>query len=333
MFSELNIKNFYSTITVKLIKDDLIMKTLKSFLFLSALIIPFIIAGCSNIKNDKKKDKSIVIAPLTKHWEKAIPHQKVPKGLKTLSAEECGSCHREFYLEWRRANHSKAWEDLQFQAEWKKDKKLWVCINCHTPLQDQQKFIVTGKENGDYFKPVKKNNPFFDPELQKQAITCAVCHVRNGVIIGPFGNSGAAPHPVKKDTDFLSSKLCMGCHNVTDVVSEKLVCTFGTGEEWKKSPYPKIGQNCITCHMPSVYRRLTSRTKPRWARQHTFIGSPVPKVMGKDKIVKDYINGLDIYVKLSPTYPALGDSAYVTVSLKNQRAGHDIPTGDPETLF
>ena len=311
-------------------KDNLILKTLRFFFTLSVLIIPLIIGGCSNTKKDKLKEKSNVITPLTKHWEKAVPIQIIPKGLKTLSSKECGSCHKDFYLEWKRANHSKAWEDLQFQSEWKKDNKLWVCINCHTPLQNQQKFIVTGKQNGDYFKPVKKTNPLFNSELQKESITCAVCHVRDGVIIGPFGNGAAAPHPVKKDTDFLSSKLCMSCHNVTDIVSQKLVCTFGTGEEWKKSPYPKIGQNCISCHMPAIYRRLTPSTKPRWARQHTFIGSAVPKTIGKDKIVKDYINGLDIHVKLSPAHLALKDSAYITVSLKNQRAGHDIPTGDPE---
>ena len=149
------------------------MKTLRIFFFLSALIIPLIIGGCSNTKKDKQKKEPNVIIPLTKHWEKAVPIQKIPKGLKTLSSKECGSCHKDFYAEWKRANHSKAWEDLQFQSEWKKDKKLWVCINCHTPSQNQQKFIVIGKLNGDYFKPVKKPNPLFDPALQKESITCA----------------------------------------------------------------------------------------------------------------------------------------------------------------
>ncbi len=133
-------------LAVKLMKDDSILKTLKLFLFFSVLTIPFIIAGCSNIKNDKQKEEPTVIVPLTKHWEKSVPNQIIPKGLKSLSAKECGSCHNDIYLEWKRANHSKAWEDLQFQAEWKKNKKLWVCINCHTPLQNQQKLIVTGKK-------------------------------------------------------------------------------------------------------------------------------------------------------------------------------------------
>jgi Cytochrome c554 and c-prime len=314
---------------IKLMGSDLKLEILKVYLILPVLIILFLIAGCSNNENNNQED-TLEIVPLTKHWEIAVPHQKIPKGLKTLSAEECGTCHKENYLEWKRANHSKAWEDLQFQAEWKKDKKLWVCINCHTPLQDQQEFIITGKENGDYFKPVKKLNPFFDPELQKEAITCAVCHVRDGVVIGPYGNSESSPHAVKKDIDFLSSKLCMSCHNVLDEVNPTLVCTFGTGEEWKESPYQQSGQNCVTCHMPSVYRRLTSYTEPRWTRQHTFIGSAVPKTMGKDKIVKDYISGLDINVQLSPVNSAWGDSSYITVTLTNQRAGHYIPTGDPE---
>ncbi len=306
------------------------LKKLKLILLLSALIFAFIVTGCSDSEKNNQKEKTVEIVPLTKHWEKAIPNQVIPKGLKSLSAEECGGCHKDIYLEWRRANHSKAWEDLQFQAEWKKDKKLWVCINCHTPLQNQQEFIILGKENGDYFKPVKRPNPNFDYNLQKEAITCAVCHVRDGVIIGPYGNSGTSPHPVKKDNDFLSSKLCMSCHNVLDEVNPTLVCTFGTGEEWKESPYPLAGQNCISCHMPSVYRRLTSYTRARWTRQHTFIGSAVPKTMGRDTIVKDYVRGLDIKVRFSPSHISLGDSAFITVSLFNQRAGHYIPTGDPE---
>jgi hypothetical protein len=52
--------------------------------------------------------------------------------------------------------------------------------------------------------------------------------------------------------------------------------------------------------------------------------------MSKDKIVEDYISGLDINVQLSPINSVWGGSSYITVSLTNQRAGHYIPTGDPE---
>ena len=33
------------------------------------------------------------IHPLTHKWEKAIPHQDIPEGLASLSAEQCGVCH------------------------------------------------------------------------------------------------------------------------------------------------------------------------------------------------------------------------------------------------
>ena len=139
------------------------------------------------------------------NWEKVIPNQEVPEGLESLSASECGDCHEEIYREWQASNHAIAWQDMQFQAEWAKDDSLWVCLNCHTPLQNQQEFIILGKQDGDYFKPVKQANPHFDPKLKEESITCAVCHVRDGAVIGLHGNQTDAAHKVKKDSSLMVS--------------------------------------------------------------------------------------------------------------------------------
>jgi hypothetical protein len=281
--------------------------------------------GCGNMGSDQAK-----IQPLTKHWEKPVPYQKVPDGLASLSAEVCGTCHTEIYREWKASFHAIALQDPQFQGEWKRDKELWVCLNCHTPLENQQEFIILGKEDGDYFKPVKKANPNFDAELQQESITCAVCHVRDGAVIGTLGNQATSPHKVKADPEFLSRQFCLTCHNVTEELTPSLVCSFQTGEEWKSGPYPQAGRDCITCHMPEVYRSLTTYTPARWTRRHTWIGSAIPKFMGGEKIVSGYKRGTDIDVHYSQKKVADGDSIFVTVSIVNQHAGHYLPTGDPE---
>ena len=49
-----------------------------------------------------------VIFGLREDYAKAIPYQQVPVGLKSLKAEECGSCHEEIYEEWKTSIHAHA---------------------------------------------------------------------------------------------------------------------------------------------------------------------------------------------------------------------------------
>lgn len=301
-----------------------------------ALVVLGMITACEGQQESTGNTPEVQgeVVPLTKHWEKAIPNQEPPEGLESLSAEYCGKCHDDIYAEWKTSNHAVAFQDPQFQAEWAKDDSLWVCINCHTPLQNQQPLIVKGKMDGDYFQPVTEPNPQFDAALREESITCAVCHVRDGAVIGTVGAGSNAPHKVVKDPEFLSEQLCMSCHNVTDVLNPRLVCTFGTGDEWLAGPYPEAGRNCITCHMPLVERPLAANNPIRKARKHTFIGSGIPKFPDPDReLVEGYIRGLDIrvYSAREAYYP--GQTAYYTVTLINQRAGHMLPTGDPEYFY
>jgi hypothetical protein len=171
-----------------------------------------------------------------------------------------------------------ALQDPQFQAEWAKDEHLWVCLNCHTPLQNQQEFVIL----------------------------------------------------VKQDSGLLAQEICLSCHNVEEALTPTLVCSFRTGEEWKDSPYPQTGRGCIICHMPIVYRPVTSGGPAQWTRRHTWIGSAIPKFAGTDSIVEGYKSGLAVDVQLSPGPFAAGDSAFATIALTNQSAGHYLPTGDPE---
>jgi hypothetical protein len=273
------------------------------------------------------KEKEVVM-PLTHSWEKVVPNQKVPTGLVSLKSEDCGTCHKEYYNEWQQSTHAQAWKDLQFQAELKKESSPFMCINCHVPLQNQQEFIIKGLVNGDIYRPVKEKNPHFDPVLQQEGINCASCHVRDNVIIGSIG-SDLAPHPVKKDPEHLSEKLCISCHNANAVITPTLACTFETGDEWKAGPF--FGKkNCISCHMPETHRSLMEGFPERKSHFHSFPASGIPKF---DTLKSNMLKSLEFYeTGLSSKYKIDQPIKY-KITLKNQYAGHRVPSGDPERFI
>ncbi len=284
--------------------------------------------SCKNGNSDIKQRVGKDTIPLTKHWEMPIPQQEIPAGLVSISAVSCGVCHQEIYDEWKQSTHAVAFQDLQFQAEWKKDKIL-TCLNCHTPLQNQQEFIVKGLINGDYKTPVKELNPHFDKNLQLESITCATCHVRSGNVIGIIGNSNTS-HKTIKDVEFLSEKLCVSCHNVIDELNPVLVCTFETGEEWGDNWAKRSGKTCISCHMPEIERPIFPGLENRKSHFHDFPGSGIPKFFDmKAKQLESLV------IKESTVYTiySVGKTLDYSLKVKNGFAGHSVPTGDPERFF
>ncbi|MDH3650895.1 MAG: cytochrome c family protein [Saprospiraceae bacterium] len=258
----------------------------------------------------------------------AIPHQEIPSGLMSISAEACGACHQEIYKEWQQSTHAVAFQDLQFQAEWKKDN-IYACLNCHTPLQNQQEFIVNGLINGDYKTPSKEINPHFDQKLQQEGITCATCHVRNRNIIGMTEIKNAA-HKTIQNAEFLSEKLCIGCHNLVDELNQILVCTFETGDEWQNDWAHKEGKTCISCHMPETERPLFPGMQIRKSHLHSVPGSGIPKFF---EVPVQLLKSLEIEVRGVRDSYELGDTINVFLRIRNEFSGHSIPTGDPERFF
>jgi nitrate/TMAO reductase-like tetraheme cytochrome c subunit len=293
------------------------------FLFISVLAFTAIVFYQAYFNKPEEN-----IMPLTNSWEIAIANQEIPEGLTSLSAAECGACHQQHYKEWKLSTHAHAWTDLQFQAELEKESSPFMCINCHIPLQNQQEFIIEGLEDGDIYKPVKKENPLFDKALQLEGINCASCHVRDKVIIGPTGTT-KAPHKTKKDLKFLSEELCISCHNAVAVITPVLACTFETGDEWKAGPFFE-SKNCISCHMESITREIVPGFGERPSRSHFFPGSGIPKF---DTVQTNGLNGLAIYPSSLKKFYSQQDSLIFSLRLKNEFAGHNVPTGDPERHF
>lgn len=269
--------------------------------------------------------KPTVIFGLRSDYAHAIPFQKVPEGLTSLKAESCGQCHREIYDEWKTSIHSQAYTDPFFQAYWNKDKHVWVCLNCHTPLENQQATLIKEIPRGRVEKAPQEPNPHYDADYQKEGVTCAACHVRDGVILGPFDDS-AAPHPTKFDPSFRTAQLCSRCHNVVSGPAQFYnVGPCGTYAEYEGKYFMKErGFICQSCHMPEVDRPAAEGSPIRRGRRHLWRGGHDPDMVKR---------AVAIQVTSNPAVPKAGESLDVTLTLINAGAGHKIPTGDPDRHF
>ena len=271
---------------------------------------------------------------------RAVDTGPLPAGLPDLRAATCGKCHQQIYEEWRISTHARAWgDDAQFQVEFHKPREngsdvSWLCRNCHTPVRRQQPKLVTGLKDGALDQPIYEPNPHFDPQLQQDAVTCASCHVRDGVVLGPFGDT-AAPHPVAKSDDLLSNKVCTDCHQA-NAWFEKigLACVFDTGSEFDSGPYAKDGFTCQRCHMPEVQRPLIAGGPVRNTRRHWFGGSMIPKQERfEDEIAalrEHFPDGMTLAWIELPNRLLSMSAITLQFSVYNERAGHSVPTGDPE---
>jgi cytochrome c554/c'-like protein len=269
--------------------------------------------------------KPVVIFGLRSDYAHAIPYQKIPAGLDSLKAESCGTCHREIYDEWKTSIHAHAYEDSFFQAYWKKDKNVWVCLNCHAPLENQQPTLIKEIPRGRVEKAIQEPNSHFDAEYQREAITCAACHVRDGVIYGPFEDS-AAPHPTKFDPNFRTTQVCYRCHNVVSGAAQFYnVGPCGTYAEYEgKFFMQERGFICQSCHMPEIDRAVATDGPIRRGRQHLWRGGHDPDMIKR---------AVAVQIKADPPHAKPGDQVTFTLTLINAGAGHKIPTGDPDRHF
>jgi Cytochrome c554 and c-prime len=245
--------------------------------------------------------KPVVIFGLRSDYARAIPFQKVPEGLTSLKAESCGECHREIYDEWKTSIHAHAYEDPFFQAYWKKDKNVWVCLNCHTPLENQQPTLIKEIPRGRVEKAVQEPNPQYDPEYQKESVTCAVCHVRD-------------------------AQVCYRCHNVVSGPAQFYnVGPCGTYAEYEgKFFMQERGFICQSCHMPEIDRPVATNSPIRRGRKHLWRGGHDPDMVKR---------AVGIQVRADNASPKPGDRVGFTLTLVNAGAGHKIPTGDPDRYF
>jgi hypothetical protein len=206
-----------------------------------------------------------------------------------------------------------AWTDPYYQVDYVFDGAQQICLSCHIPLEDQQEHLVVGFRDREMFRPVLRPNANFDRSLREEGVTCAVCHVRSGIVIGARSVEGA-PHPVKADPSMSSGiKPCERCH----VVTGKRWDTFYTvppcgtvAEIREKGQEP----DCIGCHMPEREADLGAGRK---SRRHLFRGGHDPEtVAGALAVDSERLE--------------MGDGLAYRFTLTNRGAAHYLPTGTPD---
>jgi hypothetical protein len=284
------------------------------------------------------------IFAVSEAFERPVSTAKIPAPLNTLRAEECAACHQAFYREWSTSMHSQAWTDPYFQVDWRFDRSQQICRNCHTPLDRQQPQRVLGFKDKEKWDPVLAPNPDFDPRLQRQGVTCAACHVRDGKILGSTG-SRAAPHPVEKLTD--PNQVCVRCHVVGGerwdtffrfppcgtVAEIRATAAYEPGGR-KQGPGAQAvpagrsgeivasdiaGLGCVDCHMPLVERLVVAAGQAQRRRQHLWRGGHDPAMVK---------SALEMQLEEVPAPSP--DERRVRLTLTNVGAAHYVPTGTPD---
>ncbi|MBF0625808.1 MAG: hypothetical protein HQL82_13495 [Magnetococcales bacterium] len=256
---------------------------------------------------------NIFVVDDTFAWSIRTP---VPEGLTSLRASECGQCHQEIYREWSQSIHARAWTEEYFQADYAFEGRPYVCINCHIQLRNQREFDAVSYRDADRLEPVLQRNPDFDPELQKEGVTCAVCHVREGRVIG-LHPSDTAPHPVAVKPELLSGMdPCRMCHVASgqrwDMFYRLPPCgTVAEIRQGGKEP------DCVGCHLPRVTRPSAEGGPLREGGRHLFQGGHHPPQV---------IKALEVAVERA----SLGDRERVTFTLTNVGTDHRLPTGTPD---
>ena len=244
-----------------------------------------------------------------------IPHQPPPAGLASLSAEGCRACHAEIYEEWAGSRMGQAFTEPIFQADWNHQGRFYYCLSCHAPLESQQPLKITGLSGVSPPVGVGEVNPLFDEALQAEGVTCVVCHLQEGALVGP--HEVTAPHPTRQDEDFAGEKGCVRCHQLVmppfpfSRADRPLADTHAEWADWKR----RTGrtETCTDCHMPPVQRAAAAGAPERAGRRHTFPGG------WDDALLR---SGLEVG-EVRP-----GPDGGVVLRLTNQ-TGHRFPTGDP----
>ncbi|MDH5542574.1 MAG: cytochrome c family protein [Nitrospinota bacterium] len=251
--------------------------------------------------SDSGAEKSKVPSSwLDSYWYHPMaPQGESPKNWPEIEAslmpEDCGTCHEQKYLEWTTSRHSRAMRHGitgQLHEPWLSKEAQIACQACHSPLYEQQPYIVAGGRVVE--------NRLYNRNLRLQGVACAACHIRKNVRYGPPVKRWVAPEAAHNGfvavDDFNRSEFCKPCHQFEPEdrrVNGKLV--QDTYEQWKASPAAKEGKSCASCHMAD--------------RTHTFQG------IHSQRMVK---NGVKIKI--------LKEVDFAIISITNSGTGHKFPT-------
>ncbi len=247
--------------------------------------------------------------------------------------EACGSCHTDFYEQWRQAMMSQCythhWDEIEYfrlavpHAE--KDEKVAEvkagCNGCHAPLS----FLA-----GDVPPPRPEEN-----SRANESVSCDFCHTIAGFEgeipynfnwistpgakkFGPKPGLESPVHETEENEFMRSAEFCGTCHNE---MSPYGAWVKATHIEWKEGPYSEEGVLCRHCHMPAARGKSAVMAEEGWVAQHLFHGAHDPGKLAGAVEIRMHPETREVDVR---------DAVVLKVQLFNAKAGHKIPTGSVE---
>jgi len=196
------------------------------------------------------------------------------------SSRQCEECHAQVYEEWASSEHSTSWtgEDVRALSN---DFANKDCIDCHAP----RPVFETGI--GERVLPRSSR--------RAEGVDCLSCHqLPEGGMAGTMASATAACRPVER-RELARVDLCVSCHDQHETV-----------RQWRATPYPDQGIDCLTCHMP--YRD----GDPTKGRDHRCLG-------GHD---------IDLVRSAVELRGAAASDGGWRVEVENVAGGHHFPTDE-----
>jgi hypothetical protein len=278
-------------------------------------------------------------------------YEWLPALFQTIKSDKsevkpCQKCHPDLTEQWIKSTHASSATNPVFLAFFQGTDNAGErdvgpgykldfpnsngnCSSCHIPVMAQNKPF--------------NSNPNEAKGVAREGVSCDFCHKINSVKIddsggypggmsykfnrpsgehqlfyGPYDDvfpGDDSYHPLYKD-----SRYCAPCHNgkFWDVMM------YSEYEEWTKSDYATRNISCQNCHMApdGVMTRFALEKeggierKPETIPSHTFNG------------IQD-LNFMKESIELDVLAEQKDNHLTVTATVKNTKAGHHYPTGNP----
>ncbi len=224
-------------------------------------------------------------------------------------ATRCAECHGPIAKEWKTSTHARADVSPVYLAM-RSQGEHEACDRCHAPL------VARAEPNS---------------LAARDAVGCDSCHairevdspgtlalhLDDIVKYGPLCDTKDNYfHKVGCSPLHGTSELCSACHSLSQRTSAGQMLTVQSEfEEWRASIYSGARVECQSCHMPGAHDAVAVGSPTRGGvPNHAFAMADLRK------------NAVSMGVSVRDA----GKDLAVSVSLKNNRAGHSVPSGLPE---
>jgi hypothetical protein len=190
-----------------------------------------------------------------------------------------------------------------------------VCLACHAPAAGILK------------------DPKLAQKVTWEGVSCDICHVMSAVQVtgqsaamtfdpgpvkrGPIKDAVSGRHDVAYSELHTTAEVCAGCHQYVNSDGTSVMTTYS---EWLASPAATAGKNCQACHMG---KQKADVVDPKIMRDPdaTVNLHQVPGGHSLEQLNKA------LSVNLKPVHA--NGSVQLGISLRNDGAGHSVPTGMP----